>query len=928
MADENSYILKISNGLIAYKQFLNDFKTIKEDFQINLDKNNPNSLSNFSFTFREYNGECFIIDKKYLDEFRSAVNFNTFFELLDTLTEENKKKFNEEIKKYLKDNPYIPKEKNIKIYSDLEEMKEVTKNFKNYAIVNEELLCDGMGIPKSSLEGKNFIFSKNKNNTCLISFSKKFSLIIKSNKNQKNINDENNLKNQEENNTLKDGKNIIEENNQNKSEENNAPKNQEIIKEENNHNNPKENTIPDEIEEYKNLYYVEDLTKRIFILLYLNEKRIRNKIKNEIKDAYNFKKYYLINNNWLKEYKEFFMYDLVIKKFKEEFNKGYNDKNNKGISNTENNNNDDDEIYSYKKITFYLNDIVEDIGQIRLYNETTIDNSIRNAKELIPERKMESIKRRIKDKEEKLQETVGNDLDDNYKINAPCDFCLINKDIFDLLEKEEFFIKLDKEVKNKIEYKVLLGNDNIIIKNKLDEGCDCFNGCEYLFYIFKNDEIKYLNDQNLEQNNDPFILYYILKYYENKPFFNDLNIINKRNGLKEFINNKDIDINNIKYVENIMDNNGNYLGYFINIRIDLEYIYNESIDIEKEDNINKEESIEIEKEDNINKEKENDDKPKKASNENIGKNKNLNNNKENKDKNKKNINYVISNEVNLDYINDYDKNKDYHNYFYDVINNNNIDDNYNNENEINKSHSQKCLININNENVNKYHTRNETDIANYKKIIIEKIDYFKNEDNEQEKIKYLYKFLKHNKKCFDFPQLFGDITKNNYRLNIDINILNSEEIRRNIHNNNINDIILINKENLNKIKSFISYDIINKYFILNKEQRKKYLEEHINEFHNFFLFYNKKINIPENISIIENYKDCTNYINNKNEFYIIYKRNKIITKLIRHKKIEKLYYFNYQNESYIYFYESNKKFQLKKLENNYWELIDYDETKN
>lgn len=158
--------------------------------------------------------------------------------------------------------------------------------------------------------------------------------------------------------------------------------------------------------------------------------------------------------------------------------------------------------------------------------------------------------------------------------------------------------------------------------------------------------------------------------------------------------------------------------------------------------------------------------------------------------------------------------------------------------------------------------------------------------------------------------------------------MNSEEIRRNIHNNNINDIILINKENLNKIKSFISYDIINKYFILNKEQRKKYLEEHINEFHNFFLFYNKKINIPENISIIENYKDCTNYINNKNEFYIIYKRNKIITKLIRHKKIEKLYYFNYQNESYIYFYESNKKFQLKKLENNYWELIDYDETKN
>jgi hypothetical protein len=43
--------------------------------------------------------------------------------------------------------------------------------------------------------------------------------------------------------------------------------------------------------EYKNLYYVEELTKKIFILLYFHEKKIEDKINNNIKDIYNFKKY-------------------------------------------------------------------------------------------------------------------------------------------------------------------------------------------------------------------------------------------------------------------------------------------------------------------------------------------------------------------------------------------------------------------------------------------------------------------------------------------------------------------------------------------------------------------------------------------------------------------------------------------------------------
>ena len=64
---------------------------------------------------------------------------------------------------------------------------------------------------------------------------------------------------------------------------------------------------------YKNLYYVKDLTKKIFILFYFNEKKIiiQNKLKKRTKDIYNFEKYYLINNNWIKDYKQFFYMILL-----------------------------------------------------------------------------------------------------------------------------------------------------------------------------------------------------------------------------------------------------------------------------------------------------------------------------------------------------------------------------------------------------------------------------------------------------------------------------------------------------------------------------------------------------------------------------------------------------------------------------------------
>jgi len=75
---------------------------------------------------------------------------------------------------------------------------------------------------------------------------------------------------------------------------------------------------------YKNPYYLEEITKKVFVLLYYNEILIQTKLTKNIKDIYNFKRYYLINNEWLKEYKKFFLYDFVEKKIESEYkNKNY-----------------------------------------------------------------------------------------------------------------------------------------------------------------------------------------------------------------------------------------------------------------------------------------------------------------------------------------------------------------------------------------------------------------------------------------------------------------------------------------------------------------------------------------------------------------------------------------------------------------------------
>ena len=512
MCEEENNMERIANAIISYLKLKLKIKTIKEDEEIKLVQNENGVPTNRLYILREFNTECYIIEKVYFNEFCSSINFNDLTLTLDISNEISKDLFIKDFINYFKKKPYVPIHKNIKIYSNLEEMKQISQNFNDYELVNKEILCYGMGVSPSLLEGKMMKVSKNKENTCLMSVSNNFTFIINNSSNEdikKNDKNENEINKNDINQKSEKKENKINDNDINENKENND-------------NNENENNKNDK---YKNLYYVDDLTKKIFILLYLNEQKIKKKLKKEINNVYKFKKYYLISKDWLKEYKEFFLYDFVIKKFKEQYKKEYNYE---GINKQNNEDNDNNEIYSYDIANINLNDIVKNIGQISLFSKTIISDKLRDAKKLIPEPKKILTRRKEENNGEYEQETEDPEFIENY-IKLYTEFDFINKDIFELLEKEEFFIGLNDEIKNQIEFQVLIGSYNIIIKNKsLDEENQRFNYLnEYLFYIDKNDKSKYLEDENIDKN-DQFILYYILNYSSNKSFFNDLKNLTKK----------------------------------------------------------------------------------------------------------------------------------------------------------------------------------------------------------------------------------------------------------------------------------------------------------------------------------------------------------------------------------------------------------------
>jgi hypothetical protein len=422
--------------------------------------------------------------------------------------------------------------------------------------------------------------------------------------------------------------------------------------------------------EYKNLYYVEDITKKIFVLLYFHENKIKKKIKDDIKDIYNFKKYYLINSNWLKEYKDYFLYDTIAKKLKK-----YNN-------------------YTYNRIKAELNYISKiEIGQIQLYSDTKISNNLRDALKLKYENK--KIESKIIDNDCKASFCPASVEEKFY--NTPEEFELINEDIYELIIKEEFFYNMKEDIKNTLSFEVLLGNNQIIIRNKKI-------GEEENVYNYINNYLIYTKNQKPgnEQNNK-YILKFILNYDKKDIFYNHYSTIIKE-GLNNYIKqNKNVDLNQKNCEQKVLDNKKNVLANFINIGVN------------EDDFINTFNSNKINEVINLN-EKSLIDSKSKNNNDLICIHQSI------IDKNKKINNFIFTQLKATVYL------------LENILYNNNLDDNEKNKYQIDFLCPEEIIENIKNKKLKNIILINRNDLNNIKAIV--NSDLIKNYLNSNEEEKY------------------------------------------------------------------------------------------------------------------------------------------------------------------------------------------------
>ena len=105
----------ITRGLISFQKFLKDFKQVVKDDIIRKE----NNRFDVSYNFRKFELECYIIDKKYYDEFCRAINYKEISQVLSVINEETTEKCKEMIKNKLIEENFNIDVKDIVFYAQL-----------------------------------------------------------------------------------------------------------------------------------------------------------------------------------------------------------------------------------------------------------------------------------------------------------------------------------------------------------------------------------------------------------------------------------------------------------------------------------------------------------------------------------------------------------------------------------------------------------------------------------------------------------------------------------------------------------------------------------------------------------------------------------------------------------------------------------------
>ena len=157
-------------------------------------------------------------------------------------------------------------------------------------------------------------------------------------------------------------------------------------------------------------------------------------------------------------------------------------------------------------------------------------------------------------------------------------------------------------------------------------------------------------------------------------------------------------------------------------------------------------------------------------------------------------------------------------------------------------------------------------------------------------------------------EIYKQFTINKEMKNLEINLLNPIEIIKKLKSPEIHKILLINEELSHEFKSLIKYDLINKYINAEDKEKNKILKNYFTEFNDINKLIKKKRNIQKEFSLIKSYEDCKNDIDNNKKFFILY-NNKFQDIYPKAREVS-IYYFNYNNEPYVFFEKDSKIFKL------------------
>ena len=157
-----------------------------------------------------------------------------------------------------------------------------------------------------------------------------------------------------------------------------------------------------------------------------------------------------------------------------------------------------------------------------------------------------------------------------------------------------------------------------------------------------------------------------------------------------------------------------------------------------------------------------------------------------------------------------------------------------------------------------------------------------------------------------FKDLYKNIIGNKELLDLDINEINSKEILKFKNNNYLRQMFLMDEESSKKFHALINYELLNE-FINSDNKKKNYLiENNHEEFNKIYNILSGKIELPNEIKIIDEYKNCKKIMDMNKKFHLFGK-----FKYFNKGKNDSIYFFTFKNNSYIFFPKESKFAKLK-----------------